>query len=186
MRRDLTAALGTVLGVVGLAAVAVPGIATPLPTGEAFVVVVGAVLVLGALGQAQRRRRTELEYAETPDAELAVDLPTPGDDVDRRLSRLTLTRFNEAERYRLREEFGDVAAATIQRRERCSADEAERALREGTWTDDPFAAAFFTGSAPEASATERVRELLHRETPFKRRAVRAIEAVERLLEGEDD
>ncbi|WP_415380598.1 hypothetical protein [Halosimplex sp. TS25] len=185
MSGRITATLGALLGVVGLVAIAAPGITTPLPAGDGVVVAVGAVLLLGALGQIQRRRTTEPGYAETADAELAVDLPTPGDDLDRRLDRLALTRFNEAERHRLREEVGEVAVATLQRRERCSAEEAERALSEGTWTDDPFAAAFFTGRAPEADATDRVRELLHRESPFKRRAIRAIGEIERLLEGED-
>ncbi|MFC7138718.1 hypothetical protein ACFQMA_02565 [Halosimplex aquaticum] len=186
MSGRITATLGAILGVVGLVAIAVPQITTPLPAGDGIVVAVGAVLVLGAAGQIQRRRATEPEYAETPDAELAVDLPTPGDDLDRRLNRLALTRFSEAERHRLRKEVGEIAVATLQRRERCSADEAEQALAEGTWTDDPFAAAFFTGRAPEASATDRVRELLHRESPFKRRGIRAIAEIERLLGDEDD
>lgn len=186
MSRSLTAAVGALLGIVGLVAIAVPGLTAPLPTGDAFVLVVGIVLILGAIGQIQRRRRTELRYAETPDAELAVDLPTPGDDLDRRLERLRLTRFNEAQRHRLRDEIGDVAVTTIERRERCSRAAAKDALDDGTWTDDPFAAAFFTGLAPEASAGARVREILNRESPFKRRAIRSIEALERLQEGEDD
>ena len=186
MSRSVTATLGALLGIVGLVAIAVPGLTAPLPTGDAFVLVVGIVLILGAIGQIQRRRRTELRYAETPDAELAVDLPTPGDDLDRRLERLRLTRFNGAQRRRLRDEIGDVAVTTIERRERCSRAAAEDALDDGTWTDDPFAAAFFTGLAPEASPGARVREILHRESPFKRRAIRAIEALERLQEGEDD
>lgn len=186
MSRSVTATLGVLLGVIGLAAIAIPGITTPLPTGDTIVLLVGGVLLLGALGQVQRRRHTEQTYAETPDAELAVDLPTPGDDLDRRLNRLKLTRFNEAARHRLRDDVGDVAVETIQRRERCSAEAAEESLSEGTWTDDPFAAAFFTGLAPRASASDRVRELLHADSPFKRRAVRAIDAVERLLEGDDE
>ena len=191
MSRSVTATLGVVLGVVGIAALAAPGITTPLPTGDAFVILVGLVLILGAVAQVQRRRHTELDYAETPDAELSVELPTPGDDLDRRLGRLRLTRFNEAERHRIRERIGDVAAATIRRRERVSAEAARQALEEGSWTTDPFAAAFFTGRVPEAPTTDRVRELLDRESPFKRRAVRAVDAVERLLvtddpEGDDD
>ena len=75
---------------------------------------------------------------------------------------------------------------TLQRREAYSAEEAREALEAGTWTGDPFAAAFFTGRAPDAEVTDRLRELLHRELPFKRRAVRAVDAVERLLEGDDD
>lgn len=185
MARRVTAALGVLFALVGLAAIAVPGITTPLPTGNGFVAAVGAVLLLGAVGQIQRRRQTEPGYAETPDAELSIDLPTPGDDLDGRLGRLRLTRFNEAQRHALREEIGDVARATIRRRERCTKADAERALETGAWTDDPFAAAFFTGRAPEVKTTDRVRELLHSDPPFKRRAVRAIDAVERLLEGEE-
>ncbi|QLH81756.1 DUF7269 family protein [Halosimplex pelagicum] len=185
MSRSVTATLGVLLGVVGIAALAVPQITTPLPTGDTFVLIVGLVLLLGAVAQVQRRRRTELDYAETPDAELAVDLPTPGDDLDRRLGRLRLTRFNEAERHRINDEIRDVAAATIRRRDRGSTEAAERALDEGSWTDDPFAAAFFTGRVPEAPTTDRLRELFDRESPFKRRAVRAIDAVERLLESDE-
>jgi len=185
MSRSITATLGVLLGVVGIAALAVPRITTPLPTGESFVLVVGAVLVLGAVAQVQRRRHTELDYAETPDAELAVDLPTPGDDLDRRLGRLRLTRFNEAERHRIRDEIADVAAETIRRRQRGSREAARRALEEGTWTEDPFAAAFFTGRVPQAPTTDRLRELFDRESPFKRRAVRSIDALERLLEADE-
>jgi hypothetical protein len=183
--RSVTATVGALLGLVGIAALAAPGITAPLPTGEPFVLLVGLVLLLGAVAQAQRRRHTDLEYAETPDAELAVELPTPGDDFDRRLGRLRLTRFNEAERHRIREELGDVAAETIRRRERCSEEAARRALDEGTWTDDPFAASFFTGRVPEAPTTDRLRELFDRESPFKRRAVRAVDALERLLDPDD-
>ncbi|WP_436909151.1 DUF7269 family protein [Halosimplex marinum] len=185
MSRSVTATVGALLGVVGIAALAAPGITAPLPTGEPFVLLVGLVLILGAVAQVQRRRHTDPEYAETPDAELAVELPTPGDDLDRRLGRLRLTRFNEAERHRVRDEIGDVAAETIRRRERCSEEAARRALDEGTWTDDPFAAAFFTGRVPEAPTTDRLRELFDRESPFKRRAVRAVDALERLLEPDD-
>jgi hypothetical protein len=183
--RSVTATLGVLLGVVGIVAIAVPSIAAPLPTGEAFVILVGLVLVLGAVAQVQRRRHTELDYAETPDTELAVELPTPGDDLDRRLDRLRLTRFNEAERRRINDEIRDVAAETIRRRERCSPEAAERALDEGTSTADPFAAAFFTGRVPEAPTTDRLRELLDRESPFKRRAVRAIDAIERLSTADE-
>jgi hypothetical protein len=184
--RRITATLGALLGVVGLVAVAVPRITTPLPTGDTFIVIVGGVLLLGTFGQIQRRRRTEVEYAETPDAELAVDLPTPGEDFDRRLNGLALTRFSEADRHRLREDVREVATATLQRREGHSPEEAAEAVQAGTWTDDPFAAAFFTGRPPEADVIDRVRELLHRQLPFARRTVRAIDEIERLLEADDD
>jgi hypothetical protein len=182
----VTAALGAVLGLAGLVALAVPSLTTSLPVDEDVVLLLGIVLLLGAFGEIQRRRGTELEYADTPETERVVDLPTPGDDVDRRLDRMTLTRFNELERQRLREDVREAALATIQRRDGCSREVAERALREGTWTDDPFAAAFFTRRAPDVAPTSRVRALMSTTTPFERRAVQAIDAVHRLAEADDE
>jgi hypothetical protein len=186
MSRRITAALGAALGVLGLVAIAVPSLTTPLPTTDPVVLILGIVLLLGGARELQRRRSTSVEYAETPDTELAVELPTPGDEYDARFERLTLTRYNELEQKRLRDDTGDVVRRVIQRRERCSAEAAQRAMDEGTWTDDPFAAAFFTRRAPDAGRLSRARELLSSAPPFRQRAVRAVEAAYRLAEGDDE
>ena len=181
-----TAVLGGLLAVVGIAALVVPDLTTALPTDDTVVLALGAVLLLGAAREIQRRRHATFEYAETDDTELALELPTPGDEFDRRIGGMRLVRFDAVERQRVRDDVWEVALATIRRRERCSEAEAEEMLREGTWTDDPFAAAFFTRRPPQASRRRRVRELLSSTSPFERRAVRAVDAVYRLAEGEDE
>jgi len=185
IRRGVAAA-GVVLAVVGLVAVAVPSVTTMLPTDDAVVTVLAVVLLLGALREVQRRRHTEFEYTETSDTELTLELPTPGDEYDRELSRVTVTRFNQVQRQHLRDEVREVAVETVQRRERCTEEEATEMIQEGSWTDDPFAAAFFTRRAPAVSRRKRLRELVSSTPPFRRRAVAAIEAIHRLAEGTDE
>lgn len=185
IRRTVTG-VGVALAVLGLVAVAVPQITTALPTGDAVVTVLAVVLLLGALREVQRRRHTAFEYTETSDTELTLELPTPGDEFDRELSRVTVTRFNQIRRQQIRDEIRETTVETVQRRERCSEDEARAMVQNGTWTDDPFATSFFTRRPPRTSRRKRLRELFSSTPPFKRRAVAAIEATYRLAEGSDD
>lgn len=186
MTRRWVTGLGVALGVVGLVALAVPALTTPLPTDDTVVFVLGLVLVLGAVREVQRRRHTPPGYAETGDAELTVDLPTPGEEFDRRFEGLTLARSDAVRRERVRDEVKAVALETIQRREGCSEAAAEHRLHEGTWTDDPFAAAFFSRHPPQVSTRERVQEILSSTPQFDRRARAAVAAVARLAEDDDD
>lgn len=179
MSRVLTAA-GVLLALVGLAALVEPSLTTPLPTGSGFVFVFGLLLLLGAAGQAQRRSKAEFEYATTPDTERAIELPTPGEDIDEALDGISLVRVDDLKRQRLREAIRSTAVATIQRREGCSKAEAERALTDGTWTGDPYAAAFFTGRVEVANRRQRMRSLVSPTPPFKRRATHAMDEIHRL------
>ena len=186
MTRRWVTGLGVALGVVGLVALVVPELTTLLPTDNTVVFAVGLVLLLGAVREVQRRRRTPAGYAETDDRELTVELPTPGDDLDRRLDGVTLARSDAVKRQRIRDEIEAVAVATVQRREGCSETVAERRLREGTWTEDPFAAAFFTPYPPQVSRRKRLQEVFSSTPQFTHRARRAVEAVGRLADGEDE
>jgi len=184
--RRSVAAVGVALALVGLVAVVAPWLTTPLPTGDTVVTVLAVVLLLGAVREVQRRRRTEFEYTETSDAELTLELPTPGDEFDSDLSRVSVTRFNQVQRQHIRDEVREAAVETVTRREHCDEETAREMVRQGTWTDDPFATAFFTRRPPRTSRRAQLRELFSSTPPFKRRAVAAIEAVHRLAEGTDD
>lgn len=186
MKLRITAVIGVVLGVVGLVALAFPALTARLPANDVLVTALGALLAIGGLREVRRRHRTELGYATTPDAEEAVELPTPGDEFDRRLDELSGLLYRARERQRIREEVVEVAVATLQRRYEYTAAEAKTALREGTWTDDPFAAAFFTGRSPPTGRLTRVRELLGAGTAFQHRARRAVDELHRLAEEGDD
>jgi hypothetical protein len=184
--RRTVAAVGAAVALVGLVALAVPSVTTSLPTDDAVVTVLAVVLLLGEVREIQRRRHTAFQYAETSDTELTLELPTPGDEFDRELSKVTMTRFNQIQRQHIRDEVREVAVETVQRRERCTEEEARELIREGAWTDDPFAVAFFTRRAPRISRRKRLRELVSSTPPFRRRTVAAIEAIHRLAEGTDE
>lgn len=189
MNVNASTVLGVLLGIVGLAALVVPGLATGVPANDALVAVLGLLLVLGALREGQRRRNADAGDAETADVERAVELPTPGGDFDRRLDRLTTILYRTNERQRLREEVADVAVETLQRRLGLTEGEARAALREGTWTDDPFAAAFLSGQAPDVGRATLIREFVRSGTAFQHRARRAVDELYRLAaggEGADD
>ena|GEM_PF-550419 len=170
--KRIAAGLGVVLAVVGLAALVAPGLLGSLPTSRALVLLLGVLLVLGGLRELQRRRATDREYAETPDTEAVVELPTPGDEFDERFDRLSMTRYRMTERERLREEVEAVAEETLVRRRGLSPEEAREAMYEGTWTDDPYAAAVFSGQTPAVGRVQRVREYFSSRPSFTRRTER--------------
>jgi len=170
--RRIATVLGVALAVVGLVALVAPGIIASLPTDRAMVLVLGVLLVLGGLRELQRRRATDREYAETPDTEEVVELPTPGDEFDERFDRLSMTRYRMTERERLREEVEEVTEKTLVRRRGLSPEEARESMYEGTWTDDPYAAAVFSGQPPSVGRVERVREYFSSRPTFTRRTER--------------
>lgn len=184
MKLRISAVIGVVLGLLGLVALAVPEVTVGLPANDTIVLGLGAVLVLGGVREVWRRRNVEPGYAETPDTEEPVELPTPGAAFDRRMSRLSSLMYRANERQQIREEVSTVAVETVRRRFTYTEAEANAALREGTWTDDPFAAAFFTGRQPEADVVSRARELLRSGTAFQHRARRAVTELYRLAEEE--
>jgi hypothetical protein len=142
----LSAAVGVVLGVVSLVALVVPAVTTFLPASDELVVVFGGLLVLGGVREVWRRRHFEPGYAETPDTEEPVELPTPGDEFDRQVGLLSTVLYSANVRTAVREEVIEIAVQTLQRRFDDTESEARTALREGTWTEDPFAAATLEGS----------------------------------------
>ncbi|MFB6151121.1 MAG: hypothetical protein ABEJ40_04880 [Haloarculaceae archaeon] len=184
MRWRVSAVLGVALAVVGLAAVAVPSLATGIPADDTVVFAVGLLLVLGGLRQVQRRRSTTFDYAEAPDVERVVELPTPGDELDRRFEQFSALQYRKSDRERVRSSVADLAAETLQRRFGYSESEAEEALRRGTWTDDPFAASFFSRQPPDVGAVGQAREILQNRSAYAHRAHAAASELHRIAVGD--
>ena len=185
MNLRLSAAVGVVLGVVSLVALVVPAVTTFLPASDELVVVFGGLLVLGGVREVWRRRHFEPGYAETPDTEEPVELPTPGDEFDRQVGLLSTVLYSANVRTAVREEVIEIAVQTLQRRFDDTESEARTALREGTWTEDPFAAAFFTGRLSKGATLSWNRERFQSGTSFEHRMRRAIDELYRLAEEED-
>ncbi|MFC7176142.1 DUF7269 family protein [Halosegnis marinus] len=58
-------------------------------------------------------------------------------------------------------------------------------LADGSWTDDPEAAAFFAETGSDAAAEGRLRDLFESTPPFVRRARRAVAALDARTPSED-
>lgn len=185
LSRVLTGA-GVVLGVVGLLGVVAPDAIAGLPAGETALALVGVAILLQGLRVVNYRRREPPEELETPDTELQLELPTPGDDIDADLRYLAEERrYDRERRRRIRNRLHAAAVEAVARRRGCSTEEAERIVDGGEWTDDRRAAAFFATVRDEGSLTDELRYLVRSESLFHRRANRAAAEVHRIATGGD-
>ncbi|WP_435335152.1 DUF7269 family protein [Haloarchaeobius sp. TZWWS8] len=180
--RTVLSVVGVSVAVVGFAIVAVPGAAAGLSTSETVLVVVAAVALLQGLRVGSSRLKTPYQQTETPDPEGSQELPTPGDEFDELLREAGRDRRARESRAAVSERLERAAVAAIARAEGCSTDEAIRRLDAGTWTDDPYAAAFFTGELRTDSLLSRLDLLGESRSQFHRWATHAAREIARLSE----
>jgi uncharacterized repeat protein (TIGR01451 family) len=113
----------------------------------------------------------------------------PGDDTDRLIGALSSVPRRQqselSETYNTLRARLDQAARTLLAQPSLDDEQLRQQLTEGTWTDDPHAAAFFGEPfTPEPSLREQLRSLGTGELPVQRRARRTIAAlVQRLQTG---
>jgi hypothetical protein len=141
---------------------------------------VGVLALLQGLRVARARRHSDIEQAALPDPEAIRRMDTPGEDFDDQLLALGSGRGRGTVRKRetVRSRLEDAALTAIAARENCSRERARERLEDGTWTDDPYAAAFFSDRVEHSpSWREWLRRSLRAETPFQRRARRAAAAI---------
>lgn len=178
--RRLLLLLGVGAGVAGLVLAAFPGLAVGVGAHSLFVFIVGAFAGMEALLDIQARRRARFTQAETGDPEEGLVPARAGADIDDALAAAErgLDRQTRGRRDAIRERVRAAAVEVLMRREDCTPEEAETMLARGTWTDDPYAAAFFGAEVDvELSWRERVRDAFNPESRFGRRASHAIAEV---------
>lgn len=184
--RRIGLALGVTLVVAGLAAVFVPGVAGGIETNPTSLTAVGLVALLGG-GLAVRARLTTTDRRyELPTPERQRTHPTPGDEFDRKLETLASRgRMRGArERRAVRDRLDELAVAVLVRNGDSEAVARER-LAEGTWTDDPHAAAFFAEArASDVPLEDRLRAAFSTEPNSKKRARHAVDALARIATAE--
>jgi len=176
--RRLFTGVGVVAGLAGLALVFVPGLATGVGTERAFLFVVAAFAAVQAVLDLRARGRSAVEQATTPDVEMGVTLPIAGADLDEalRVAGTGVSRYTQEERERIRTHLAEVAVTVLSRRADQTPAEAEELLAGGTWTDDPYAAAFFGADVSgDVPVGVRIRNTLVRESSFSRQARHAID-----------
>lgn len=179
---SITRTIGVVIAIVTLATgvglMFTPDVATQVP-GSMIVAEVAALLsvVLGAW-LVRTRYNTETRDASIPDVERRMTYPTPGEEVDRLLYRMLNLREGLIEyRQEIEERVGDIARAILMTRFECSSEQAVEMLREGSWTDDPQAASFFSREEVEqGSLLAQLRERYTSKDPTYLRQLRALVA----------
>ncbi len=189
--RRLLVVVGVVSAVGGIVLVVRPELATFGQ--QSLLAILGVLALLQAGRVALGRRGATRDHTETPDPETEQDLPVPGDDLDATLSAVrrrtpTLSRQAELKRRKrrdtVRERIETAALDTIVRQHGCTRERARQALETGEWTDDPDAAAFFTGELDGVGRRGRLRRAFDSEPPYSRRARHAAQAVAALADAE--
>jgi hypothetical protein len=178
--RRILLALGVGTGVAGLVLAAFPGLAVGMGAHSIFVLVVGAFAGMEALLDVQARRRTKPTQAETGDPEAGLVPERAGVEIDEALAVAEhgLDRYTRERRDAIRDRVRSAAVEVLTRREECTPEEASAMLQQGSWTDDPYAAAFFGANADENLPWRvRVRDAIRPESRFGRRASHAIAAI---------
>ncbi|MFB6129789.1 MAG: DUF58 domain-containing protein [Salinigranum sp.] len=170
------AAAGVVALAVALAVLASPGLLA-VSLDRLAVTAVGVLALLVAVGVARRRLHHEYRQAATPDPELPADVPPPGADLDDVLAQFDDSRPVYYFGSSLRRGLDAAAVAVLVRYHNLSVEEARERLADGTWTDDPYAAAFLGDDLPPPPLGVRLRSLLTPGSTYQRRVARTVDAV---------
>lgn len=184
MRLRLSAGIGAVAVLVGLAISFQQGFASAIPASWAFVLLIAVVAGVQTIRTAFSRRRTPIQATDTGDPERRYEAPTPGDDLAETIALARQrSRGGDRPRDRVRERVADAAAAAVANAEGCSVDEAAERVRNGEWTEDPVAA-WFLGDEVGLRPAERARLLASAPfSQFEASFDRTVREIERLSGG---
>ena len=139
------------LAVVGVAAVAVGllaalnrGIASAISPTSAVVTLIGVLGVVQGVRYANARRDRRRLLTDPGEPERRAPAAVPGSDLDERIARVASPEPGGYRNRRdLRDRVREVAVEAVARDRNCPREAAAAAVDDGTWTDDPAAAAFF-------------------------------------------
>ncbi|MFD1512713.1 DUF7269 family protein [Halomarina rubra] len=174
--------LGTLAVLVGLVATA-GVVSVSLP--PSFVPLVGLAAVVIAL-QAVRDLSGPSDAPILPEPERRHVATVPGDAFDDLLTSASLYGRvdGSSDRLAIRDRLETVAIDVLTRYDGDTPEEARTRLAEGTWTDDPTAAAFFSSTVEaDVSFLDRFRFSATSDSQFRREAAHAVGALARHVEG---
>lgn len=183
--RDTLASIGAVGVGVGFLFVVQPGLARLLPLPRLTLVVLGLLAGVEGLRSIQRRRRSGIDGAEPPEPERGIETPAPGTDFDDLIARLSTRRgWIGGDFDRVESRLRNAAVGAVATRDGIPKHEARLRITEGTWTDDPVAAAFLGGpEVPAPPLGERLRMMVSSTSRFQLYAMRTADAVTAVWEG---
>lgn len=122
---------------------------------------------------------TAMRQAAMPEVERPTPVPAPGDELDRQLSgwRNWLPFVGSTARDGVRQRLRRIAVRVVAADVGCGREEAERRVDEGTWTDDPVAAAFLDPEPERPPPAIRLAALRRGETWIQYSARHTVEAL---------
>ena len=172
IRRVLAGGLGLIAFGVGLLAVVDPTVVVvSLPT--VSVAVAGIVLLLLAYRVLVGRYRRPRFLARTGDPERAAVSAQPGEDVSK-----TVSGFLHSEYVPTRRGLRAVAVAVLVHYTGASEERARKMLTERSWSENPYALAYFTDDATAGlSLLTRLRDRLRPESDYRQQQRHAVDAV---------
>ena len=142
MRRRIIALLAFgafFLGVGNLA-----GVSLDTPPPDVFITAIGMLALGFAVLAAWRRWQHPPAFVELPDPTVATPVTVPGDALDELINSLNHVHRRHEMRATLRERLTDVAVEILRIYAGMAPDAARAAVRDGSWTNDPLAAATLT------------------------------------------
>lgn len=173
--------VGLLTSLAGLGAVA--GLLRVGTVPDAILTLIAVLALLPALAVAADRYQHRHHQADPPAPERRVSATAPDVEFDLLLSGGSLgTVVGPGDRAAVRERLATDAVAVLTRYEGLSEQRARDRLADGSWTDDPYAAAFFGAGEPTVPFRERVRAALRDESRFQRRARHVVRELSRRVD----
>ncbi|ELZ80279.1 hypothetical protein C453_19435 [Haloferax elongans ATCC BAA-1513] len=193
--------VGLVSSLTGLCLVALPSVASlvslsgvartaPIALVGMLSLLLAARYVAGEISSSKARHdEQQTRSTEFPTPKHRPGYEHPGVAFARRLGGIEWTDRREEdpkERLELRAELRQAARTVLSRTEQWSRTDVETRLDDGTWTENPQAAAFFADDVvPSLSPWHRVRSLCRSEPVFARRARHAVSELASRFDGND-
>ncbi|WP_276254147.1 DUF58 domain-containing protein [Halomontanus rarus] len=172
-----------VVGIVAFTlAIAILGNVLNIGLGSWAVIFVGVVALLIALNTLTRRHGVR-ERGTTPDPEHRYRVPIPGAELTEAVDQFRSRRGDLfAPSNRIQDGLREAAIAALTRFQGLTPSTANERIEDGSWTDDPYAAAFLspTIDPPERPLRERLTDRFVRDVSFRdsvRRTAAAVAAV---------
>lgn len=161
MNRDLKRTLMTIGAVIALLGLGITFTNTnlPMPSADVLIVMMGLVFGILLVDTIQTRRHAEVEHTELPEVEDRGSFPKPGAEANLEMG-VDLQGpppRNRSGRNTLRPRIREMAIDALVRQANCTPSEAEDLLDSGGWTDDPWAAGYFSGDLPEEPLFQKLK-----------------------------
>lgn len=175
-------ALGVVAAIGGLAVAFVPSLGGLVESPQFVPFLLGVVAVMAGIVRVRSWLGHEERDHRPAERERPTGIGAPGEEFDGLLERVPGRAAGGNTRLiMVRQRLREAAVDALTTYHGHTPESAEEAIDAGTWTDDEYAAEFFTTAGGAGnSLTESVTAGVYGETPFHRRADRAAREIERL------